>query len=66
MAEQFDASLPPLEEPKKKNTTLIIVIVVLVVLCCCCIGGVVVAWQFGDKILDALGIAAYQSGLLFG
>jgi hypothetical protein len=50
---------PPLtpapEEPKKSNTTLIIAAVVVVVLCCCCIG-VALLWQYGDQIMQALGL----------
>lgn len=50
---------PPLtpapEEPKKSNTTLIIAGVAVVVLCCCCIG-LVLAWQYGDQIIQALGL----------
>ena len=47
---------PPLEEPKKSNKTLIIVIVVLVVLCCCCIAIGALGWQFGDQVMNMLGI----------
>jgi len=42
------------EQPKKSNTPLIIGIVVAVLLCCCCIG-LVLAYQFGDQIVQALG-----------
>jgi len=57
MSADFGTPITPMEEPKKKsNQTLIIIIVVVVVLlCCCCVAGVV-AWQFGDQILQALGI----------
>ena len=42
-------------EPKKSNTTLIIAAVAVVVLCCCCIG-VALLWQYGDQIMQALGL----------
>jgi hypothetical protein len=43
------------EAPKKNNTTLIIAIVVVVLLCCCCITAVV-GWQYGDTIVQSLGL----------
>ena len=43
------------EGPKKSNTGLIIGIVSAVVLCCCCVF-LVIAWQFGDQIMQQLGI----------
>ena len=43
------------EQPKKNNTPMIIGIVVVVLLCCCCVGAGL-AWQFGDQIIQALGI----------
>jgi hypothetical protein len=50
---------PPLapipEEPKKTNTTLIIAAVAVVLLCCCCIGAGIL-WQYGDQIMQALGL----------
>jgi hypothetical protein len=48
--------IPPLEEPKKNNRTLIIVIAVLVVLCCCCLVIGVLGWQYGDQIMNQLGV----------
>ncbi len=48
------AGTPMPEAPKKSNTGLIIGIVAAVVLCCCCIF-LVVAYQFGDQIMQALG-----------
>ncbi len=47
---------PPVEEKKKKNTTLIIIIVVLLVLCCCCVALGVLGYQFGDQIMQSLGV----------
>ena len=41
------------ETPKKSNTGLIIGIVVAVLLCCCCVS-IVLLYQFGDQILQAL------------
>jgi len=46
------------EAPKKNNTWLIVGIVA-VVLCCCCVIGAGILWQFGDQIVQALGIQAY-------
>lgn len=50
---------PPLtpapEEPKRSNTTLIIAGVSVVLLCCCCIT-LALAWQYGDQIIQALGL----------
>ncbi|MCS6907027.1 MAG: hypothetical protein RML93_03975 [Anaerolineales bacterium] len=45
---------PPVEEKKKRNTTLIIIIVILALLCCCCVVLGVLAYQFGDQIIQAL------------
>ena len=46
---------PVPEEPKKSNTTLIIAGVAVVLLCCCCIT-LALAWQYGDQIIQALGL----------
>jgi hypothetical protein len=43
------------EAPKKNNTTIIIAVVVVVLLCCCCITAVV-GWQYGDTIVQSLGL----------
>jgi hypothetical protein len=43
------------EAPKKSNTGLIIGVVVVVLLCCCCITAVV-GWQYGDTIMQSLGL----------
>ena len=48
-------TLPP-EKPKGSNTTLI-VIIVLVVLCCLCLVAAGALWQFGDALLQMLGIS---------
>ena len=40
----------------KKNNTMLIVAVVIGVLCCCCVSTVYLGWQFGDQILELLGI----------
>ncbi len=59
MAQDFGTpggSLPPEAAPKKTNTTLIIIIVVVVVLLCCCCLALVLAWQYGDQIMEALGL----------
>ena len=41
--------------PKKNNTPIIIGVVVGVLLCCCCITAVV-GWQYGDAIVQSLGL----------
>jgi hypothetical protein len=46
---------PAPEEPKKSNTTLIVAAVAVAVLCCCCIG-LALLWQYGDQIIQALGM----------
>jgi flagellar basal body-associated protein FliL len=54
MNADFNAPVSPMQEPPKKNNTMIIIIVVVVVLlCCCCVGGIL-AWNYGDMLLDAL------------
>jgi flagellar basal body-associated protein FliL len=50
------ATVPP-ENPKGRNTTLIIIIVVLVV-CCLCALALGVLWQFGDSLLQLLGLGS--------
>ncbi len=62
MAQEFTplpVSPEPAPPPKKNNNTLIIVIVVVVVvlLCCCCLS-LVLAWNYGDQFLRALGLAS--------
>ena len=46
---------PSVEEPKKSKTGLIIGIVVVVLLCCCC-ATLGLAWQFGDQVIQAMGM----------
>ena len=43
------------EPPKKSNKGLIIGIVVVVLLCCCC-ATLGLAWQFGDQVIQAMGM----------
>ena len=48
--------LPPtMDQPKKNNNTMIIAAVAVVVLCCCCIG-IAALWQYGDAIVQSLGL----------
>ena len=54
MNEVNETSVSP-EPPKKSNTGLIIGIVVVVLLCCCC-ATLGLAWQFGDQVIQALGM----------
>ena len=42
-------------EPKSNRRVIIIGVVVFVLVCCCC-ATLVAAWQYGDLIVDALGI----------
>jgi hypothetical protein len=46
----------PVPAAPKKNNTVLIVVIVLVVLCCCCAVVVGLGYQFGDQILNQLGI----------
>jgi len=50
---------PPAAEPAqpKKSRTWLIVLIVVLVLCCLCVGGVALLWNFGDQLLQLLGIA---------
>jgi flagellar basal body-associated protein FliL len=54
----MNENLPPVEPaaPKKNNTTLIIIIVVVVLLCCCCAVLGVLGWNYGDQIMNSLGM----------
>jgi hypothetical protein len=56
MAQDFGATPLPPEAPRRNNNTVIIIVAVVVVLllCCCCLG--IVAWNFGDAILQGMGI----------
>jgi len=45
---------PPATEPKKK-TWIIILIIAVVVLCCCC-GTLIAAWNFGDTLIEMIGL----------
>ena len=56
MNDQLNDQMPPgMDQPKKSNTTLIIAVVAGLLLCCCCIG-VAGLWQYGDQIMQALGL----------
>ncbi len=44
------------EEPKKKFPTWAIVVIVLVVLCCCCSIVGFLGWNYGDQIMQYLGV----------
>ena len=41
------------EQPRRSNTGIIIAVVVAVLLCCCC-AIAVVAWQYGDAIMQSM------------
>jgi hypothetical protein len=50
-------SMPEYPPPEpKKNRTLIIVAVVVAVLCCCWVGVLAIGWNFGDQLIQSLGI----------
>ena len=46
--------VPPIEE--KKNNIWLIVGIIAIVLCCCLIVSGVLAWNFGDQVMNALGV----------
>lgn len=50
----YETEIPSAEEEKKTNIWLIVGIVAIV-LCCCLIIGGVLAWNFGDQVMHALG-----------
>jgi hypothetical protein len=50
-----DQMPPAMDQPKRNNNTMIIAAVAVVLLCCCCIG-VAALWQYGDAIVQALGM----------
>ena len=53
--DMYDASTPAPQKPKGGNT-VVIVIIVLLVLCCLCAIAIGVAWQFGDQLMQLLGV----------
>ena len=57
MTDDFGTPVTPVAPPKKNNQTWLIVIIVLVVLCCCCalLSGIL-AWNFGDYVMQWLGM----------
>ncbi|MBI1794299.1 MAG: hypothetical protein HYR70_08910 [Chloroflexi bacterium] len=46
---------PMRPQPQKKNNTWLIAGGAFVFLCCCCLIFLIVAYQYGDQILKALG-----------
>ena len=50
-----DQMPPTMDQPKKNNNTLIIAAVAVVLLCCCCVS-VAALWQYGDAIIQSLGM----------
>ena len=50
-----DQMPPAMDQPKKNNNTIIIAVVAVVLLCCCCIG-IGALWQYGDVIMQSLGV----------
>lgn len=52
---QENNELPPLQEEKKTNVWLIVGIAAIV-LCCCCIVFSGLAWNYGDQVMNSLGV----------
>ena len=44
-----------MDQPKQSNNTLLIAAVAVVLLCCCCIG-LAALWQYGDALVQAMGL----------
>jgi hypothetical protein len=59
----MEPGVPP-EQPKKSKKTWIIILVIVLLLCCCVIVLGVVAWQFGDQIMQQLGIGGLLNRLI--
>lgn len=51
--------IPPAAEPvqPKKSRAWLIILIVVLVLCCLCVGGTALLWNFGDQILQLLGVS---------
>ena len=66
MAEEFGSPAPPSSEGGGRNTTLIIIAVVVLVLLCCCCSSLVLAWTYGDAVIEFFEIdVSRYFGLLF-
>lgn len=50
-----DQMPPTMDQPKKNNTTMIVAVAAVVLLCCCCVGTAAL-WQYGDAIMQYLGM----------
>ena len=50
-----DQMPPTMDQPKKNNTTMIVAVAAVVLLCCCCVGTAAL-WQYGDAIMQSLGM----------
>ena len=50
-----DQMPPTMDQPKKNNTTMMVAVAAVVLLCCCCVGTAAL-WQYGDAIMQALGM----------
>ena len=42
-------------KPEKNNRTTIIIVSVVAVLLCCCCATLLLGWNYGDQILNAVG-----------
>lgn len=58
MTDDFGTPYTPVETPPKSRNNLVIgIIVVLVVLCCCCfLSASILAWNFGDAVMNYMGV----------
>jgi flagellar basal body-associated protein FliL len=57
MTDEFGTPVTPVAPPKKSSQTWLIVIIVLIVLCCCCaLASGILAWNFGDAVMQWLGV----------
>jgi len=54
MEEMPQTTIPP--TPEKKTNIWLIVGIAVVVLCCCCVVSGILAWNYGDYVMHALGV----------
>jgi hypothetical protein len=47
---------PVTPAPQKKTNVWLIAGIAAVVLCCCCVVAAVLAWNYGDYVMHALGV----------
>lgn len=54
MTDELDTPALPEEGGERRNTTLIIIGVVVLILLCCCCSSLVLAWNYGDAVIETL------------